>query len=314
MGGGGSGGFSGGSSSTSYRELIDESRQGTEASSNETEINEKIKNILSSYNNRDSEEHRSRLDEIRSIVTEEIEGSVELKFGGSVSKHTYCDGLSDVDVLMYVHKTELADLSPREVLEFVKNKLAERGLKNVKEIRTGQLAVTVVYNDDTEIQVLPAIKRGAGVKIPSAKGNEWSSVIRPDKFAEKLTEVNQKWGGNVVPVIKLAKVINSNLPEDQQLTGYHIESMAIEAFKNYPADKPSTPKIMLKHFYEKSIDTVNSNIKDKTGQSIHVDDYLGPENSAERLRRSYALKRVYQKMEDADKIGSKEEWGELLSE
>jgi len=190
----------------------------------------------------------------------------------------------------------------------------EESLVNVEDIRVGNLAVTVIFSDGIEIQLLPAIKHGEGFKIPTGRGNDWSKIIRPDKFATRLTEVNQSNGGKVIPAIKLVKGINSQFPENQQLTSYHIESIAIEAFKSYPDSKPKTTKTMLEHFFEKASETVKSPIKDKTGQSINVDEYLGPENSVNRFQISHALDRVYRRMKNADTVGSVEEWKSILGE
>ncbi|MBE3141104.1 MAG: hypothetical protein IMZ53_11055 [Thermoplasmata archaeon] len=161
--------------------------------------------------------------------------------------------------------------------------------------------------------MLPTIRRSEGFKISDGKGG-WSNVVRPDKFASKLTEVNQNCNGKVVPVIKLVKGIISQLPEDQRLSGYHVESIAIEVFKSYPESEPMTSKAMLRYFFEHAREVVKSPIKDKTNQSIHVDDYLGQENSPERIRVSYTLDRISRKMKNADELRSTEEWNEILGE
>ncbi len=274
-----------------YKQEIREIRDKTKDEAYETGVNEKIDEKLGSYNARDTETHREHLNDIKQIIESDNEGTVELKFAGSVSKHTYVDGLSDVDVLVLVDNSELSENTPGEIKEYLKSKL-EKKLKNVEEIRTGSLAVTVRFKDGTEIQLLPAVKRGDGYRIPSEKGNTWSSVTHPEKFASKLTKVNQDCGQKVVPVVKIVKSINGQLPEDQQLSGYHIESLAIKIFSEYPKDASKTPKTMLKYFYEKAIEDVKSPIKDSTQQSVHVDDDLGPENSPQRMRASNTLKRI----------------------
>ncbi|MDO5837098.1 MAG: CBASS oligonucleotide cyclase [Methanobacterium sp.] len=243
---------------------------------------------------------------------EDIDGMVDLKFGGSINKHTYVDGLSDVDTLITINKSELSSLSPKEVLNYLKSRL-EGNIKNLENIEVGNLAVTLNFSNKIQIQILPAIKHGEGFKIPKTTKNEWSNVIKPKKFAEKLTEVNKNLKGNLVPVIKLVKGIISKLPKDQQLKGYHVESIAIEAFKGYDPD-PKTPKALLKQFFREAKDIVKKPIKDSTGQSMHVDGYLKSENSKERSDISYALNRIYKKMENADRIGSVSEWSKILGE
>lgn len=220
--------------------------------------------------------------------------------------------LYDIDMLITIDKTALSEYSPAEVLNYLRSKLSN--LENLKDIKIGTLAVTMDFSDGTNIQVLPALKKVEGFRIPSSNGKEWSNIIRPDKFAKRLTEVNQSLNNNVVPVIKLAKGIISQFPEDQQLKGYHIESMAIEAFKRYPDSNTKTKKTMLKHFFEKAKEIVKSPINDRTGQSIKVDEYLGVENSQIRIRISNNLHRIYNQMERADSIQSTDAWSKILEE
>ena len=90
-------------------------------------------------------------------------------------------------------------------------------------VQVGWLAVTVKYPDETEIQLLPAIRtKTGGVRIAQHGTNRWSKVVHPEKFAERLAEVNAKKDGRVVPIIKLAKAMAGLLhhareQEDQRL-------------------------------------------------------------------------------------------------
>ena len=311
MGGSGGGVFGGDYTPEKYKKIIRESREQTQDAGFETEVNGKIGELLAEYQ-RNTEATSEHLSEIKEIIEEDIGGTLEMRFGGSVSKHTYVEGLSDVDVLVVIDKSELAGASPEEVLNYIKTKLEAQNLRNVEDIRTGNLAVTVKFKDGEEIQLLPAVKKYEGYKIPVQNGQNWSNVIRPDKFATKLTQINQDNGGKVVPVVKLAKDIISRLPKDQQLSGYHVESLAIEVFKNYHG--PNTHKAMLRYFFENSKNLVKSPIKDKTNQSIHVDDYLGNEKSQERMRMSYSLDRISRRMRTADEVGSIEEWKKIIRE
>jgi hypothetical protein len=116
----------------------------------------------------------------------------------------------------------------------------------------------------------------------------------------------------LVPTIKLAKAINATLPEPQQLTGYHIESMAIAAFRGYAG--PAVVEKMLPYFFEKMKDLVRSPMRDTTGQSVHVDTYLGKTNSVQRLQMSHLLDRVARRMENATAAKSIAQWDAILGE
>jgi hypothetical protein len=69
---------------------------------------------------------------------------------------------------------------------------------------------------------------------------------------------------------------------------------------------------MLEYFFENAKGVVNSPIRDKTGQSIHVDDYLGAANSELRFKAGYALEKISRRMKDADLIGSDDDWRSIL--
>src|SRR5205085_3963650 len=124
----------------------------------------------------------------------------------------------------------------------------------------------------TEIQVIPAVRTRDGLRVPAWLGNGWAE-INPEKFTAALTKRNAQCGGKLIPTIKLAKAINATLPEPHQLTGYHMESLAIAAFRGY--DGPQTLPKMLPYFFTRIPDLLLQPIKDKTGQSVHVDTHLG---------------------------------------
>ena len=150
-------------------------------------------------------------------------------------------------------------------------------------MKKGKLAVTVSYADKTEIQILPAIRMTDGFRIAEPDSTKWSNVVHPERFAERLIKVNNSRGGRVVTVIKLAKAMADCFitHEDKKLSGYHMESLAISAFKGYKGELDS--RSMLLHFLAYSMKTVTSPIPDPTGQSKYVDEYLGQAKS--RLRK-----------------------------
>ena len=272
----------------------------------DTNVSEHLASLLTDFNNRDIEGTQKVFDQIKSDLENEINGTVDTLFGGSVSKHTYVDGISDVDALVLLNKSELADKSPNEVKSFLANCLNDRYGKEA--VQVGVLAVTVSLQDKT-IQLLPALRHGNSVKIASSDGHDWLKV-NPHGFANALTKANQKMDGKLIPCIKLIKAIVSTLPEKRQITGYHTESIAINMFKSY--NGPKKTKSMLKHFFEHVSNQVTRPIKDSSGQSIHVDEYLGAANSTERQVVAGALSRICRKIRNADGARSLERWKEIF--
>ena len=304
MGGSGSGGvFTGGD----IEDLREEARRRLGESQNDAAVNSLLQQELTSINDRDAGLINGYLDSIQEALADRGHDVERLRFGGSVAKHTYVDGLSDVDALVLLEGESLEEQSPEEVRrDFAESLRRALPQGNVKEIREGAMAVTIEYTDGTEIQLLPAVRTAAGIAISSPDGNSWSST-RPQEFAHTLTSTNQAQGGHVVPAIKLAKAIFANRLGEGAVSGYHVESLAIEAFRTYSG--PRTPKAMLTHLVQDASQRVLRPIRDVTGQSRHVDEYLGEENSAPRQRLSRNLAALADTME---KTRSLDDWKDLL--
>ena len=64
--------------------------------------------LLARFNDRDTPLVRRRLDEILAVLDNVLDNKIEQIFGGSVAKHTYVDGLSDIDCLLVVNGTDCA--------------------------------------------------------------------------------------------------------------------------------------------------------------------------------------------------------------
>jgi hypothetical protein len=162
------------------------------------------------------------------------------------------------------------------------------------------------------IQVLPAIRTQSGIRIPRMGGPGWSNVVRPEVFAQELSDVNRQNAGKVVPIVKLFKGLNDRLTDDVKLTGYHIEALAVDAFRQYAGS--TNPKDMLIHFSRSASENILHPLKDNTGQSRNVDEYLGPENSIQRQKASAALRRISDQMKTADSRASLDEWSFLFGD
>ena len=248
-------------------------------------FNKHCEQLLVRYNRRNTKALTRHLESLCKFLREEGNHVAQTMFGGSVQKGTYVTGLSDVDVLLVVNESSLVNQPPADVIEYVRDTIQRRLPNNT--VQAGRLAVTVKYSDKTEIQMLPAIRtKAGGVRIAEPGSTKWSNVVHPEKFAEKLGEVNMARGGRVVPVIKLAKAMADCFiaRPDRKISGYHMESLAIDAFSNYQG--PLDPKTMLVHFLGHSIEAVKGPITDSTGQSRYVDEYLGPADYKLRRRAS----------------------------
>ena len=272
----------------------------------ETSVAGLISEVLADANDRNTDAVATHLDEIRRALGKEIEGSVDLLFGGSVSKKTYVDGVSDVDALAVLNDSELAAKSPAEVCAHFLARLSERF--PLTEVTPDGFAIDVRFNDVT-VQVVPVIRKGDDYLLPNSECTEWSHV-RPRAFTDALTSVNKACSNKVIPTIKLAKVLMASLPVTRRVTGYHAELLAAQIFAQYTG--PFRPKEMTQHFFAVAPQLVREPTPDPTGQSPHVDDHLGPPNSVERLLIADTLDRIGRRLRNADGAQSVEQWRELF--
>lgn len=274
----------------------------------EATLNAELAGLLSGYNERDGALVQQRLEGIKEELSDSLDATVDTPFGGSVAKHTYVDGLSDIDTLAVLNDTRLARRDPQSVLRVLERLIRDAAPEGANVTR-GSIAITVEYEDGMALQVLPAVRTDEGLRVPAWRQNKWSS-IDPEQFRAGLTKRNSECGGKVVPVIKLVKAINATLPEALQLTGYHIESLAISAFRGYRG--PQTPSQMIQHYFDRAQELVLEPMTDKTGQSVFVDQHLGPARSVERQQASQLLNRISRRLRNATAAQSIENWRELF--
>ena len=272
-------------------------------------FNKYCEQLLVQYKRRNTKAVTRHLKSVCDILRHEDDHVVQTKFGGSVQKGTYVTGLSDVDVLLIVNQSSLKNKPPSKVLAYVRDTIQQRLPKN--PVSAGKLAVTVSYADKSDIQILPAIRTADGFRIAEPGSTKWSNVVHPDRFVDRLIKVNNARGGRDVPTIKLAKAMADCFIKDssRKISGYHMESLAIDAFTCYEGEL--VPRSMLVHLLGHSIKAVMTPIKDPTGQTRYVDQYLG---QAESKLRKGASTQFGQMLSKVNSCGTREEFGDLFGE
>ena len=248
-------------------------------------FNGRCEKLLAEYKRKDGGRVANRLENIRRALERGGYENVQTMFGGSVKRGTYVSGLSDEDALLIVNETGLDTRSPSNAITGLHEVIQGHFPEN--HVIAGKLAVTISFAKGPEIQILPAIRNSSnGIRITQPGSSKWSKIIRPEIFAKKLIKVNDANGSRVIPVIKLVKAMAScyGKHESRKLSGYHMESLAVDAFRRYQGAKDT--KSMLVHFLTYSMDAVMKPIVDSTGQTRYVDEYLGNANSDQRKRTS----------------------------
>ena len=304
MGGGGGGGYT-----PKILELIQQRLDEARAAEQErldSSVNELLQDILARFNDRNAEQTQERIQEVQDVLGETADID-SLLFGGSVAKHTYVDGLSDVDALVVLDRDGTRGFSPQTALDDF-HKALEDGLPtaSVSSVEKGDLAVTIRYRDGGELQLLPAVRKGASVAIPDASGSGWNQT-NPKRFQKDLTRQNDRLNRALVPTIKLMKSLIADLPKQQRISGYHAEALCLDAASGYRG--PKTPKALLSHVLDHASKRVLAPIKDVTGQSRTVDGDLGKANSTQRRLASQALAGVKRRLEAAT---SRRQWAAMF--
>ena len=294
---GGSGGGVSGPPPEDLRRKIDEARQ-KEREGLVAATNEYLNETLSAYNARNHDAIRQHIEELRKHL-EGVADIEDILYGGSVAKHTDINGISDVDALVFLDAEEYGDASPHSVLESFRKKLVEK--LGHEDISVGNLAVTITRSDGTEIQLLPALRKGNTVEIPSDDGKTWNRT-NPMVFAKMLTDANNNMKQSLVPAIKLVKALNDGFPADKKLGGYHIEAMAVKASESFKKG-PYTPRAVLLHLLDYASKSVLKPIADATGQSRVIDGDLGAAGSANRKAISRLLANTRKYLDSAPSVG-----------
>jgi len=262
------------------------------------DVNKLLRSVLTTYE-RDPETTNEHLEQLRDCLSE-VANIESFLFGGSVAKHTFVDGLSDIDALAVLDPACCEGKTPKEIIEGFHQELVEKlPSSSIEAVRKGELAVTIKFKGGYEVQILPALKVRDKIAIRNSEGRGWLA-IQPGKFQKELSSQNKKLGGVLVPTIKLVKSIVSSLPEECRPSGYHVESMCVKAAETY--DGPSTPKSVLPHMLRAASELVLSPIRDITGQSRSVDARLGNPNSKQRKEASKGLRKLACRLESANSI------------
>lgn len=306
MGGSGGGRYYGPSSPELQRKI--EQTQAEERQRLDGDVNTMLYKLLAKFNDRDINATKKHLAQVEEVLGDVVEVD-KILFGGSIAKHTDIDGISDVDALVILNQGNLSGKSPRRLLDAFFSALnISMPRSEVKSIEKGRLAVTVKYNDDSEIQLLPALRSGQTISIASNDGIHWNDT-KPQIFQRDLTRANTRLNQCLVPAIKLMKSIVADFPEQKKLSGYHIEALALDSATRYHG--PSTPKAVLLHLLGDSANRVLRPITDATGQSRTLDSHLGGENSIERRNVSQALAGIKRRLESATTVA---QWSAVFGE
>ena len=284
---------------------LDESLEQTRQRTAMAEVIEVFDEAMSRINQMDTEALNKHKETVLTTLQSLFPGAYDLRGGGSYTRHTYVNGMSDVDVLLDLGPFSTSDIPNKDdsaaVLKEMEKRLQQR-LPGTK-VKAGRMAVTVEFSDGHEIQVLPAFSYYSGYRVPDRKGSGWV-VTKPQVFAQLLRERNAQVGGKLLRCIKLAKVIREN--QGVELESYHLENIALKAFENYTGS--TSDSAMLRHLFSQAKVLVARPMKDLTGQQDYADGQLTSDAARTALARQVAV--VERAIVEAE--GNPDAWRKLL--
>ncbi len=303
---GGSGGYS--FERTSRRAWqpsnLESSLEQTRQQAAEAEVAAAFADALSEINQTDTEALNRHKNEILKALETAFEEAYDLRGGGSYTRHTYVNGLSDIDILFVLGPYSSSKISnkndPQAVLADMKERLRQRFPNTT--ITSGRMAVTIQFSDGLELQVLPAFRYRSGYRIPDPQGSGWT-ITRPHVFAKLLQERNAETEGKLLRCIKLAKRICAN--QGVEIKSYHLENMAVKAFEHYSGSR--SDEDMLRHLFNRGKVLAASRMRDITGQQAYVDHLT---SQTQRTMLSQQLAAIEREVAKADGDGNA--WRTLL--
>ncbi len=263
------------------RELLEDSVNETDSLQSATELEHYLSEKLKEINDLDYSAIHAHRESIQDALRQEFDIE-KMNFAGSHARRTDVVEHSDIDLLATFRDKSELPYSSDEAIASLAQRLRERFPKSTIEV--GRMAVSVKFSDGLEVQILPAYREGKAYKVPDVNSSGWK-LSNPVAHSRKLSEVNEKCIGQLIPTIKLAKHLFKRNGID--LKSYHVENMALKAFEHFSG--PYSNRSMLRHLLSKSKTLVRQRIADRGGQSNDVSSHLSPQD---RIQLSAQLARL----------------------
>lgn len=266
-----------------------------------TEISNFFENVLKEINAHDYD----LINQHKHTITEKLEKECDIndiRYGGSHSTHTDINNISDIDLLADLGEFS-TDYSSDDVIENFAAAIRERLPSTT--ISTGAMAVTVEFSKGATIQILPAFRYGEGYRIPDPDGDGWIETF-PKRYAQEVTRLNKEHSNQIVPTIKLVKLICE--ANNIDISSYHLSNLVLNAFDRYPG--PKTHQKMVQYFFNQAKSLCLQPIFDPSGQTTYIDGDLSDQ---QRLRLAQVFDQVENQIDEAINLQSLEKWKDLFN-
>jgi len=160
---------------------------------------------------------------------------------GSYRRHTAIGDIKDVDIIV---KADVGlDESPVSTIRNLKNTVDNLpkalGLKGYTEIKQSRRSVHVYFEDDDfHLDIVPAIipkEIDQKLYIPDKSWGKWIPS-NPIGYCRYLSELNEKYGEKVVPLIKLVKYFRDYQMKIMKPKSYWLEALVVYHVTNGSID------------------------------------------------------------------------------
>jgi len=229
-----------------------------------------IKLKLTEAKSREINSLQNKINFITRNIKAKIYEQAKFFLSGSIIKDTYVYGLSDVDILMALNKQNFLNISPRHIQQKLINQL--RVIFPRLVVKKNRNAVDI-YDGQIKIQLVPVLPNQTKFLFPASDGLGWIE-IEPHIFNKLLQERNKKLRHKLTTAIRIAKLIVSKLPQNNQLTGHHLEVLGYLASGHF--GKKKSILSLIKDIFLYAQKRVLTPVKDTSGQLNFIDEYLGP--------------------------------------
>jgi len=160
---------------------------------------------------------------------------------GSYRRHTAIGDIKDVDIIVKadVSLNESAGSTIWRLNNALDNLPEALGLQGYTEIKPSRRSVHVYFEDkDFHLDIVPAIiptEIDQNLYIPDKSWGKWIPS-NPIGYCRYLSELNEKYGGKVVPLIKLVKHFRDYQMKIMKPKSYWLEALVVYHVTNGSID------------------------------------------------------------------------------
>lgn len=274
-------------------------------------IEEFFKNLLNDLELKDSE--RDRISKKHVELRENLRKKLDVEddfLTGSYNRNTLIRAKDteekfDVDFFLAFNKNDYGESELADLLKIVKDTLDE--IKNddedIEEIRQQKRSIGVIYNDNFQIDVVPAIQieKDKRYKIFD-KSSQQAIESNPKLHGQNLTTANEiTESGSIkrlVPIVKLLKSWKRN--KCDYVKSFHLEMLVVEILGD--EEISSFSQGVVKFFVNAEQRLREAGMEDPANEDNIIDEYLDDDD-----KRSELLKLIVNEKEITERAFEFEE-------